>query len=251
MQDVKLSGSSFEKRSGKRTIIHDLLESDMPTSEKSVKRVAQEAQTLVAAGSSTTVHFLKTTIYFILADPDVHERLKAELKKAIPNLDQLPPLHVLQKLPYLSAVIKEGSRMTHGPSSRLARIAPSQDLKFQNWILPAGTSISMSHYLQHRNPGIFPEPDEFRVERWLGDEQPQQRRLDKYLVNFGRGARSCLGINLAHVEMYLTIAVFFLRFDSELYETDRSDVDIAHDFFIPYARTDSKGVRVLVKRSKG
>ena len=217
----------------------------MPASEKSVKRIAQEAQTLVSAGSTTTVHFLKTVIYFILADSAVHSRLKAELGKAMPDQGQVPTLHMLERLPYLNAVVKEGSRMTHGPSSRLARVAPDQDLKFQGHVLPAGTSIGMTHSIQHKNPDIFPEPEEFRPERWLDTQQ--QQKLDRYLVNFGRGARSCLGINLAKVEMYLTLATLFRRFEFVLFETDRSDADIAHDFFIPYARTDSKGVQVLVK----
>lgn len=242
VEDINLSLPSEEKNATQRTIIHDLLESDLPASEKSLKRVAQEAQTLVSAGSTTTVHFLKTTIYFILADPKVHKQLKAELKEAMPDANAVPPLHVLKQLPYLDAVVKEGSRMTHGPASRLTRIAPNQDLKFQEYILPAGTAISMTHFIQHRNSDIFPEPDEFNPDRWHQDS----RKLDKYLVNFSRGARSCLGINLAKVEMYLTLAVLFRRFNFELYDTDRSDVDMAHDFFIPYARTDSKGVRVRV-----
>ena len=208
-----------------------------------MKRVAQEAQTLVSAGSTTTVQFLKTTIYFILADPNIHKRLKAELKDALPDPNEVPHLHVLKQLPYLDAIVKEGSRMTHGPASRLTRIAPNQDLKFQEYILPAGTAISMTHFVQHRNMDIFPEPDEFNPERWL----QESKKLDKYLVNFSKGARSCLGINLAKVEMYLTLALLFRRFDFELFETDRSDVDMAHDFFIPVARTDSKGVRVRVR----
>lgn len=227
-----------------------MLESNLPDSEKSSKRVAQEAQTLVSAGSTTTVHFLKTTIYFILADANVHKRLKAELEKAIPDPNHMPPLHVLKQLCYLDCVVKEGSRLTHGPASRLTRTAPNQDLKFEEHILPAGTAISMSHFVQHRNADIFPEPDDFNPDRWV---QTSERpfKLERYLVNFSRGARGCLGINLAQVEMYLTLATLFRRFHLELHNTDISDVEMAHDFFIPYARKDSKGVRVYIKQSTG
>jgi cytochrome P450 len=225
-----------------------LLESNLPDSEKSLKRVAQEAQTLVSAGSTTTVHFLKTTIYFILADENVHKRLKAELEKAIPDPNHIPPLHVLKQLCYLDCVVKEGSRLTHGPASRLTRTAPNQNLKFQEHMLPAGTAISMSHFIQHRNANIFPKPDDFNPDRWIQDSE-RSSKLEKYLVNFSRGARSCLGINLAQVEMYVTLATLFRRFHFELYKTDKSDVEMAHDFFIPYARTDSKGVSVYIKQS--
>lgn len=48
------------------------------------------------------------------------------------------------------------------------------------------------------------------------------------------------------MEAYITLAQIFRRFDLKLYETDRSDVDLAHDFWIPVAKLDSKGVRVQV-----
>jgi hypothetical protein len=43
----------------------------------------------------------------------------------------------------------------------------------------------------HRNPEIFPEPTVFDPERWL---QEDSHDLDKYLVSFSKGPRSCLGI---------------------------------------------------------
>jgi hypothetical protein len=46
-----------------------------------------------------------------------------------------------------------------------------------------------SHFI-HRNPEIFSDPDEFRPERWLGEES---HALDKWLLSFSRGPRSCLG----------------------------------------------------------
>ena len=54
--------------------------------------------------------------------------------------------------------------------------------------------------------------------------------------------------SLAYCELYLTIAAIFApnRFRFELFETDFSDVDVAHDFFSPSYRADSKGMRVIV-----
>ena len=79
----------------------------------------------------------------------------------------------------------------------------------------------------------------FRPERWL--EENAKERLRRYLVNFSKGTRMCLGINLAYAEIYLTLAAVFQRFDLELVETTREDVDIVHDFFHPSPRLDSKG----------
>ena len=53
--------------------------------------------------------------------------------------------------------------------------------------------------------------------------------------------------SLAHAELYMTLASVFRNFEFELYRTDLSDVELAHDFFLPSPRLDSEGVRVKVK----
>ncbi len=55
-----------------------------------------------------------------------------------------------------------------------------------------------------------------------------------------------LSSSLAYLELYVSLAHIFRRFKLELYETDASDVELAHDFFLPSPRLDSKGVRVKV-----
>lgn len=51
---------------------------------------------------------------------------------------------------------------------------------------------------------------------------------------------------LAYMEAYIVLAQVFRQFNLKLYETDRSDIDLAHDFWIPLTKLDSKGVRLQV-----
>jgi hypothetical protein len=53
--------------------------------------------------------------------------------------------------------------------------------------------------------------------------------------------------SLAYAELYLALATVFRRFTFGLYDTDVSDVTLAHDFFLPSPKLDSVGVRVKVK----
>lgn len=48
------------------------------------------------------------------------------------------------------------------------------------------------------------------------------------------------------MEIFLGLAHVFRRFRLELYDTDRSDVVMLHDFFLPCPKTDTKGVRAKV-----
>jgi cytochrome P450 len=53
--------------------------------------------------------------------------------------------------------------------------------------------VSESGYFILMNATIFPEPSKFRPERWLKDSK-YNRSLEKYLVNFGKGTRQCVGM---------------------------------------------------------
>ena len=227
------------------TVFRELLDSDLPREEVTIQRLAEEAQTVVAAGQVTTAHFLKLTSFYILDDPEIHRKLKEELKSAMPSDGSFPPISKLEQLPYLSAVISEGFRKSYGVTQRLPRVSPDAPLIYKDWVIPPGTPVGMTSIFMHDNPEFFPNPQVFNPDRWL--KADSERRLGKYLVNFSKGTRSCLGMNLAKAEIYLTLAAVFHRFDMELYETDRSDVDIVHDYFNPSPKDDTKGVRVLVK----
>lgn len=241
--------------SDQATIFHEVLSSDLPPSELKIDRLEGEGQTVVAAGSLTTAHYLKTTIYHILANPPVLQKLQAELEEAMPNPAILPPFLDLDRLPYLNAVINEGFRLSHGIIQRLTRIAPDEALTVSSTstVIPAGTPISMSSWLIHLNPSLFPSPDDFKPERWL---EPGAERLKKYLVNFTKGSRMCLGKELARTEIVYTISLMVRRWcgpgggkgGMELWETGREDVEIEHDFFNPFPRFESKGMRVVLKK---
>ncbi|RYF01989.1 MAG: cytochrome P450 [Oxalobacteraceae bacterium] len=82
----------------------------------------------------------------------------------------------LEKIPYLWATLHECLRMMPGVSHRSARIARTEDLVYTpssgqtSWIIPRGTPIGMTSMINHWNADLFPEPDEFRPERWLDEE---------------------------------------------------------------------------------
>jgi cytochrome P450 len=243
-----LSGDNDNyKTASHPTIFHELLNSDMSPEEKSFIRIVEEGQTVVGAGTITTAHMLKLTSYHLIANPEILQKLQAELASAASDHGTPIPLKQLEQLPYLKAVVNEGFRLAYGVSSRLQRVSPDAPLTFRQWTIPAGTPVGMTSVLIHDNPDIFPSPHDFNPERWLLP-LAERTQLEKYLVPFSRGTRACLGMNLAYAEIFLTLAaVFGGEFTFELFETDRSDVDIVHDFFNTSPKLDSKGVRVVVK----
>ena len=228
------------------TIFHELIQtSDLPPEEKTLPRLVNEGQAVVAAGQVTTTHYLNTIVYHILANPEILSELKAELEQAMPD-GHVSSLNQLEKLPYLHAVVQEGYRISYGVTHRLQRVSPDEALIYHDHVIPAGTPVGMTSIFMHENQKLFPDPKAFKPQRWLNSSEPN--RLGKYLVNFSKGTRGCLGQHLAHAEIYLTLAAIFRRFDMEIYQTTRADIDVAHDFFNPQARKGSEGLRVTVTR---
>lgn len=232
------------------TLFHELLNSSLPTSEKTVRRLTDEARTIVIAGSETVAWTLTVAGYHLLSNPQILRTLKTELAKAIPDPDVSTSRTTLEQLPYLNAVVKEALRLSYGVCTRLQRV-PHEPLPFQDWIISAGAPVGMTSTLLH-DESVFPNSKEFKPERWIEDP-----RLDRYLFSLSKGSKQCVGMNLAYAEMYLWISSVFRRFGSKevRFETDESvfelvdtgieDVENASDCFIPLAK-GSKGVRIRV-----
>ncbi len=182
------------------TIIHSLRDNpDLPASEKTISRVSAEARGLVGAGTLTTAHMLSITTYHILANPPILNRLCTELGGTIPNAASDPSLQTLEKLPYLTAILNEGLRVSYGSIHRLQCVHPDRTLTFNEWTMPPGTPVGTSALFMHDDLSVFPNPRRFDPESWLGPEK--EERL-KYLFNFGKGQRMCLGKQLALAEIY-------------------------------------------------
>lgn len=234
-----------------KTIFHSLLQSDLPEKEKETWRLAEEAVLLVGAGTHTTSWCLTVMAFHLLHNANLLRKLKQELA----SVKDISDYSELERLPYLTGVLKEGLRLGYGVSVRSARIAPDTSLKCGDHIIPAGTPVSMTIPLTHHNEALFENSYAFDPDRWTG---VGSSRLDKYLVSFSRGSRSCLGINLAWAELYLCTAGIFSKFGSrearasgdlgflELYETNEEDVRMESDMFLPVMKQGSKGVRARV-----
>ena len=251
INDIKTRTDDGKVRGGKPSIFRTLLDSDLPAYDKSVSRLMEDAQTILGGGSVTTTAALALATYYILSDEHILKTLTDELAEAIPDPTHPLPLVEFEKLDYLTATTLETLRISHGVMHRLQRISPDQPLHYHDILIPAGTPVSMSSYHMHTNTDIFPEPHLFKPERWLPMET-EGRRLQKYLVAFGRGSRQCLGLNLGSAELYMTLAGVFRNLGGSMKIVDtvkERDVDICRDTFTPAMREDSTGIKVVISES--
>ncbi|KAK2743339.1 hypothetical protein FQN55_007274 [Onygenales sp. PD_40] len=242
VNEIRNGVNDSHKKAQHPTIFHEVLNSDLPEDQKTDARLGDEAQLIVAAGLITTSWALTVGSFHIINNPRILQKLRAELKPLQGASADSLQWQKLELLPYLNGCVHEAIRLAHGITTRNPRLVPDMELKYQSWTIPRNTPVSMTNVDTLMNPDIFPQPDEFVPERWIGNPN-----LERYFVPFGKGTRQCLGFNLAFAELYTTLAIVFNRFDFELHETTRSDVTMEHAYLVPYPKWESKGVRATVK----
>lgn len=183
------------------TVFVTLLESELNTDEKSVDRLTEEAGTTVAAGTETTAWALTVITCHLLDKPMLLSRLRTELEQAVADPTKLPTWNVLEKLPYLSAVIQEGLRLSYGVSGRSAREPTKENLIYRGefnkkpveCVLPKGYAVGMSSAITHHDENVFPDSHAFIPERWLDENNQRRKDLERGMLAFSKGSRACLG----------------------------------------------------------
>ncbi|KAL1619767.1 hypothetical protein SLS56_009968 [Neofusicoccum ribis] len=121
-----------------KTIFQAIENSALPAHEKSPSRLAQEGLTVLFAGGETGSRVLANTVYHLLANPDILNKVKGEIFEAAEGSEKLPDVKVLERLPWLNPI-----------------------------------SMSIPDIVHSEN--IFPEPMKFMPERWFNATDLQNR----------------------------------------------------------------------------
>jgi len=207
-----------EKSGG--TLFSALLDSDLPPEELTPLRLHHESISIIGAGVESTMRTLVVACFHILDQPAIEQRLRAELEEAIPDPSNFPIWDKLGKLPYLTACIEEALRLSYGTSQRMPRAYPNGTLQYKEWTIPPNTMVSMDNYAVSHDEKIFPNSFSFIPDRWLGDPRaPDGKQLSRCMVSFGKGTRSCTGMQLGYAELYIGLANFFRRIPSSMRRT--------------------------------
>ncbi|GLA36171.1 hypothetical protein AnigIFM63309_002085 [Aspergillus niger] len=231
-----------------KAIYPAILENDrVHEDEKRFARLADDAILLIAAGTDAPGRALAMTLYFVLQNPEVHKKVRAELCASWPDASVEPGLTVIERLPYFTAVLKEGLRLAPVVSSRLPRIAPDEIMQFHGYEIPPGTPVSMTAYYILRDPNIFPEPLRFLPERWLL-EPGDLRNLERYLVTFSRGTLGCLGPSMCWAWLYLVLGTLLRKFEMRLYDTTERNLEVVRDKFLGQTRRGMNRIQIKVLR---
>jgi cytochrome P450 len=183
-----------------------------------------ELVTLLVAGHETTATGLAWAFELLLRNPAVLARAEAAVAEG--------------DTAYLDAVVKETlRRRTVVPG--VGRVVRGEPFRLNGYVIPPGIEINPSIAGMHRRSDSYPDPTQFRPERFLGEDPP-----DTYTwIPFGGGTRRCLGASFATFEMRVVIARVLAR--ARLVPVGRPERSVRKGVTI----VPRRGVRVVQERA--
>lgn len=201
----------------RKDVFHYLLNSKDPMTGKefTIEELQADTSLLIAAGSDGVTLATCALLFYCLNRPQALDRLATEIREAFPTREDIRTPK-LNQLPYLHACIEESLRLAPPKPGSLPRIVLSGGTQIEGHHIPAGTTVGVSHYVIHRNADIFPEPNEFRPERWIVGEDVDAKQLAaqrRAFCPFGIGPMNCIGKNIAYLATKLGLAHLFWQYD--------------------------------------
>ncbi|KAL1982523.1 hypothetical protein VTN96DRAFT_1248 [Rasamsonia emersonii] len=206
-----------------------------------------EGVNILGAGADTTSIVILAVLSALLLHRPERQKLQQEIDQAYTSLGLQDPGQEIsfkdaERLPYLSAVIKESMRLHPSISYQLPRVVPSSGVQIGPYYMRPGTICSISATSMNRSKEIFgDDADEWKPERWIASNEEEKERIstmNSLLTTFGMGSRSCVGKNIALVEVHKFIAQFLRHFDADVVNPERPWVtksqwfSIQKDFWI-------------------
>ncbi|NXS90957.1 CP3AD protein, partial [Jacana jacana] len=178
-------------------------------SEKALTDIEILAQAFIFifAGYETTSNTLCYVAYELATHPDVQQKLLEEIDTVLPNKAPLT-YEAMTQLEYLDMTLNETLRL-YPLGGRLERTC-KRDVEINGVTIPKGIIVMIPPYSLHRDPEYWPNPEEFRPERF---SKENKESIDPYTyLPFGAGPRNCIGMRFALLTLKVAITALLQHF---------------------------------------
>jgi cytochrome P450 len=146
-------------------------------------------------------------VFYLALHPDIQERARQEALSLFRDLKDPSELSVsdLQRLPFITACVREALRMNSPTTTALPRISPNP-MPLGSYIIPPNTPTFLNMYIMGRSAQNWDDPDIYYPDRFLDDTN-----LEAWQP-FGVGPRRCPAANFALAEQRTMLAILLSRF---------------------------------------
>nr|GMD57892.1 alkane hydroxylase MAH1-like [Ipomoea batatas] len=181
---------------------------------------------LMLAGRDTTSSTLTWLFYLLAKNPSVQARIRDEIQHNLKQEDKKESKFLgffnfkaeeCKKLVYLQGALCETLRLF--PAVAIEhKVSAEMDVLPSGHLLKPNTRILLSFYSTGRMDEIWGEDCmEFKPERWISDRGGIKHQPSYKFPAFNAGARTCLGKDMAFIQMKMVAATILQRYDFQLH----------------------------------
>ena len=200
--------------SGRKDLLDLMMHATDETTTEGVSRLSDEevvAQSVVflLAGYETSSNTLAFTLYYLVVNPEMQEKLRTQIREALETNAKKGCLYdIVKNIDYLDCVIKESQRLC--PSAVHVNRECHQDFDLSGIHIPAGTEVVIPIYALHHDPDAWKDPEKFDPERFRGARK-DTHHLFQFLP-FGGGPRNCIGMRFALLEIKIALVKILSKY---------------------------------------
>ncbi|XP_016064466.1 PREDICTED: cytochrome P450 4V2, partial [Miniopterus natalensis] len=240
-EEGKSDGRGTTVPNRKRKAFLDLLlnVTDHEGNKLSPKDIREEVDTFMFEGHDTTAAAINWALYLLGSYPEVQKKLDNELDEVFGKSDHPATLEDLKKLKYLECVIKETLRLF--PSVPLIGRDINEDCEILGYNIVKGCQALLIPYALHRDPRYFPDPEEFKPERFFPENSVGHHPYT--YVPFSAGPRNCIGQRFAMMEEKAVLSCILRHFWVESNQK-REDLGLAGELIL----RPSNGIWIKLKK---
>lgn len=172
--------------------------------EEEIVTLCSEA---ISAGTDTSATALEWALLHLVTNQEIQEKLYKEIVEFFGKDGVISENHV-EKMPYLSAIVKESFRR-HPPSHFLLSHAAIKDTELAGYTIPTNTNLELYTAWITQDPEMWEDPNEFRPERFLtgdGVDVDITGKRGVKMLPFGAGRRICPAWTLGTLHVHLLLA---------------------------------------------
>ncbi|OXB82762.1 UNVERIFIED_CONTAM: hypothetical protein H355_000460 [Colinus virginianus] len=171
------------------------------------EEILAQALIFVFGAYETTSSTLSYISYHLAIHPDVQKQLQDEIDATLPN-KATPTYDVVMQMEYLDMVVNESLRL-YPAGGRIERVC-KKTVEYNGVTIPEGMVVMIPVYVMHRDPEYWPNPEEFRPERF---SKENRKNIEPYtFLPFGAGPRNCIGMRFALLVMKVALVVLLQNF---------------------------------------
>lgn len=167
---------------------------------------------LFGAGTETTSTTLRWALLYMILYPDVQSKVQEEIDQVI-GRERKPTMGDVLQMPYTNAVIHEIQRCGDIIPLALPHMT-YRDMEIKGFFIPKGTNIITNLSSVLKDQQVWEKPFQFYPKHFLDENGKFVKR--EAFIPFSAGRRSCLGEQLARMELFLFFTTLLQQLTFEI-----------------------------------